>query len=35
MNLKNCTLGQLLFLARFTEYRMQALKELDERVYGG
>lgn len=32
MNLTNCNLAELLYLARYTEYRYQALAELDRRI---
>lgn len=32
MNLENATLGQLSYLARFTEYREAALIEIDRRI---
>lgn len=34
MNLENTTLGQLNYLARFTEYREVALYELEVRMNG-
>lgn len=33
MNLRKANLAQLLYLARFTEYRMESLIELDRRLY--
>lgn len=30
-NMKRCSVGQLLYLARYTEYRYLALLELQER----
>ncbi len=31
-NLTNCNLAELSYLARYTEYRKQALRELGERM---
>ena len=33
MNFKKADLGQLLYLARFTEFRYNAILELDRRLY--
>jgi hypothetical protein len=35
INLTKANLGQLLYLARFTEYRNAALLELDRRIHDG
>lgn len=34
MNLRKANLGQLLYLARYTKYRYEALRELDRRLRG-